>query len=254
MTMSTRLTAPSAALALLVWTTSAFAQALPAAPASGTTSREKAAEYTFTAEAPGMLTVVVRGDASADLALALTDAEGQEISRVDGDVGGNTAAEQLMVQIGQAGAYRITVETFGGTATFKIGSSFVPFPELATPPDPDGSPRRAQVVAANKAIEDSINPQAGDNVDWFVFKAPAAGTVTAVTRGLGDGDLVLEAFANDDFRRPVNRSDQDMQDNAGNESVTASVAAGQSVYFRVSANWRGATEIPYRLTIGFIPD
>jgi hypothetical protein len=252
--MSGHLTAPSAAVAVLVWTTSAFAQALPTAPASGTTSREKVAEYTFKANAPGLLTVVIRGDASSDLALALTDADGQEIGRADGDVGGNTAAEQLMVQIGEAGVYRVTVDTYGDRATFKIGSSFLPFPELAMPPDPDGSPRRAQAVAANKAVEDSLTPQAGDNVDWFLFEAPAAGTVTAVTRGLDDGDLVLEAFANDDFRSSVGRSDQDMQGNAGNESVTASVAAGKSVYFRVAANSRHASAIPYRLTIGFIPD
>jgi hypothetical protein len=229
--------------------------ALPTSVASGSTGREKPTTYTFTAKSPGLLSVVLRGE-SQDLVLVVTDEDGQTLigGESDSDIGGNVSSEQLAIGIGAAGSYRVMVESRGDSTNFKIGSTFLAFPDLAQTPDPDGSPRSARSIPAGKGLDETLNPGTGDAIDWFSFKATESGTVTAVTRGTDKGDLVLEAFDATNFRKASGRSDQDLQGNGSNESVSATVKAGQSVYFRVTTATRSAEAVPYRLTLGFIPE
>jgi len=227
--------------------------ALPSAQAAGVTTADQPAEYRFTAAGAGFLTVVVRGD-GADLVLMLLDRDGQVLVRSDQDVGGDTSAEQIATPVAAAGEYTVVVDTFRDRGTFRIASAFVPFAELATPPDADGAPSTARAVSANEAVEDSINPAGGDAVDWFVFRPAAAGTVTFATRGQGEGDLILEAFADGNFREAAGRSDQDLQDDRANESVTATAPSNEPVYAKVSAFSSSEGAVPYRLVVVFIPD
>jgi hypothetical protein len=192
----------------------------------------------------------------ADLVLLVTDAYGQPLveGRSDEDLGGDSGAEQFAVTVPRAGEYQVRVETFqGGAASFKVGASFLPFPDLELAPDPDGSPGAAiPLVVGQARHEDSIDGPSGDYWDWYVLTAEEAGTLTVATRA-EDGDLVLEAFEEGEFSEALQRSDQDLQGNGGNEALTLVVAAGQQFYFKVASFSEGAT-VHYRLQVGFIPN
>jgi hypothetical protein len=192
----------------------------------------------------------------SDLVLLVTDAHGQTLrdGRSDQDLGGDSGAEQFAVTVPRAGAYRVVVETFGGgEAHFRLGVSWLPYPELELPPDPDGSPDSAvRIRVGQSAHEDSIDAASGDYFDWFVLTTEEAGTLTVTTR-TESGDLVLEAYEGGEFGAPTERSDQDLQEQGGNEALTLVVQAGQEIFFKVSAFSDGDL-IGYRLQVGFIPN
>jgi hypothetical protein len=214
------------------------------------------ATFGFDAESAGVLTIVARSLDETDLVLVVTDAHGQPLpdGRSDQDLSGDSGAEQFAVTLPRAGSYQIRVETFGGGGgSFKVGLSWLSFPALALPADPDGSPGTAHRIRVGQDTRtDVIDPSQGDSWDWFVLTAEKAGTVTVATRA-EDGDLVLEAFSPGEFTEALERSDQDLQGNGGNEAVTLVVEDGEEFFFRVSA-FSGGGAIPYRLQIGFIPN
>jgi hypothetical protein len=220
------------------------------------TSDSKIASLSFNAPAAGVLTVVVRSTDESDLVLVVTDGDGQPLpeARSDRDLGGNSGAEQLAVTVPRAGEYQVRVEPFGsGSARFKIGASWISFPDLEIPPDPNGSPSTATAIReGQEPFDESLDGTAGDYWDWFVFTAERAGTLTVTTRA-EDGDLVLEAFEAGSYTEALERSDQDLQGVSGNEALTLIVTAGQKVYFKVSA-WNEGAQIAYRLQVGFMPD
>ena len=220
------------------------------------TDWEGTAEFSFSAGSAGILTVAARSLNDTDLMLMVTDSDGQPLpdGESDQDLEGNVGAEQFAVTIPRAGEYKVVVETFGGgnPASFHLGVSWLPFPDLEVPADPDGSPGAAKrLTIGQDAHEDTINGAAGDYWDWFVLKADKAGTLTVATRTDG-GDLVLEAFEAGEFTQPLEHSDQDLQGNGGNEAVTLVVDPGRELFFKVSAFSEGVS-ISYRLQVGFIP-
>ena len=223
---------------------------------SGSTSDMNVADFPFRASSAGVLTVAVRSTDETDLILLVTDADGQPLpeGRSDQDMGGDTGAEQFAVTIPRAGEYRVRVERYGdNTATFRLGASWVAFPDLEVPPDPDGSPSSASPIRIGQAvIRESLNGKMGDYWDWYVYSANQSGTLTVATRA-EEGDLVIEAFEEGDYGEPMERSDQDLQEKGGNEALTLIVSRGQRVYFKVSAFDEGA-EIAYRLQVGFMPE
>jgi hypothetical protein len=99
---------------------------------------------------------------------------------------------------------------------------------------------------------DALDGAKGDYWDWFLLKPDKGGTLTLATRA-DEGDLILEAFSPGEFAEALERSDQDLQGNGGNEALTLVVGAGEEFFFKVSAFSVGAS-IPYRLQIGFIPN
>jgi hypothetical protein len=101
-------------------------------------------------------------------------------------------------------------------------------------------------------MQDSLDAQSGDYWDWFVVTVERAGTLTVVTRA-PEGDIALEAYHPGEFQRPVERSDQDLQETGGNEALTLVVAAGEKLYFRVVEIGSGEM-VRYRLQTSFIPD
>ncbi len=222
----------------------------------GSTGWDGPAVYGFQAGSAGVLTIVVRSLNETDLVLLVTDADGQPLpnARSDQDLGGDSGAEQFAVTLPRAGGYQVRVETFGGSsAPFKLGVSWLPFPDLAVPPDPDGSPSSAvRIQIGQDSRDDSIDGSSGDFWDWFVLKAEKGGTLTLATRA-EEGDLILEVFAPGAFSEAMERSDQDLQEMGGNEALTLVVEAGEELYFKVSAFSDGAS-IPYRLQVGFIPN
>jgi hypothetical protein len=245
--------------ALLLNPNPSFAQSpvqlQPGEITEGVLGRDSPAVFSFDANAAGVLTVVARALDETDLVLMVTDGDGQPLpdGRSDQDLGGNSGAEQFAITLPRAGAYRIQVESFGGSGgSFEIGLSWLPYPALALPADPDGSPGTANLISLGQDTRsDLIDPANGDHWDWFVLKADKAGTVTVTTRA-EEGDLILEAFSPGEFGDALERSDQDLQGNGGNEAVTLVVEAGDEFFFRVSA-FSGGETIPYRLQIGFIP-
>ncbi len=223
---------------------------------TSSTSTNKVAQFAFNAPSAGVLTVVIRSIGESDLVLTVSDQDGQPLpeARSDQDLGGDSGAEQLAVTIPRAGTYLVQVEPFGsGDARFNIGASWITFPDLEVPPDPNGSPSNATAIrAGQQPLQESLDGTAGDYWDWFVFTAEQAGTVTVTTRS-DDGDLVLEAYDAGDYGEPVERSDQDLQGTSGNEALTLIVSAGQKVYFKVKA-WNEGAQIAYRLQVGFMQD
>jgi hypothetical protein len=249
---------PCAAVALLSATTSgAAAQELQLGRViSVNTSGDHPADFSFRAEAAGILTVVARSSDSSDIVLVVADGDGQPIrdGRSDQDLGSNAGAEQFPFTIPRAGVYHVRVEPFGsGSATVRVGASWLPYPELEVPPDPDGAPSQARRLGTQQqTIDESVNPAGGDGWDWYAVTAESAGTLTVATRA-EEGDLVLEAFEEGSFDSALERSDDDLQGVSGNEALTLSISAGQTLYFKVSTYSDDVGMVQYRLQVGFIP-
>lgn len=224
-------------------------------PETGKATDAAPAVYQFVAKTAGVLTVAVEG--SGDLALAVTDADGQPLPNgtSDRDLNGAEGTEQLSVTISEAGAYQVRVRVNGGGASaFQIGASWLSFPSFARDPDPDGRATKGQPLQVGQAHEDSLAPAKGDNWDWFIMKTTQAGTLAIVTRAQGDEkpDLVLEVYTGGDFAKPSSRSDRDLQANSANESVTVNVTAGETVHVKVSGAF-SSTAAKYRLSSTLIP-
>ena len=99
-------------------------------------------EFEFRAPSAGVLLVVVRAEEDGDLGIVVTDADGQELpdGRSDQDLGGVSGAEQDAFTIPREGVYFVRIVPItpeGGV--FRIGASWLPFPELERPVDPDGA-------------------------------------------------------------------------------------------------------------------
>jgi hypothetical protein len=229
--------------------------ALPMGQAAQGSTKSEGASYAFKADAAGVLTVAIRGEGEADLVLLVTDEDGQTVQngRSDQDLGGKRGAEQLAVTIPYPGDYIVRVDLSGGDgAKFAIGASWLALPQAARQPDPDGRPRSANALDVGKAVSDTVDAASGDLWDWYAVQIQAPGTLTVLTKA-PEGDLVLEAFHDGNFREPAERSDQDMQEVKGNESISMHVEAGQTIFFRVSSLFSGGP-IPYKITSGLIPD
>jgi len=247
------------ALALLVIVTSgtAWAQtALPlGTPQQGKVTSESPSEYTVVAKTAGLLAVAISGD--GDLAFQVTDEDGQTLPEgtVDRDLNGNNGHEMVSLLLPEPGTYKVRVRAQGGSSTFQIGGSWLAFPAFAVAsPDPDRRPRGAKAIVMGKAHEDALNSESGDGWDWFIMKPAQAGTLAIVTRPLGDGDadLVLEVYTDGDFTKPAGRSDQDLQGNSANESVTINVTAGQQVHVKVAGAF-SRVNTKYRVSSSLIP-
>lgn len=220
----------------------------------GTTSTGAVASYEFNAPSAGVLTVAVRATSETDLVLLVTDTDGQALSdgQSDQDLGGDSGAEQLAITLPRAGKYSVRVRPFSTSlGEFRIGASWLEFPELERPADPDGSPSTASPMAVGEGINDTIDPSAGDHWDWFSIQIGQSGQLRVATRAR-EGDLVLESFNEGEFAEPVERSDQDLQEVAGNEAIVLVVTAGQTLYFKVSAFSSTSEAIAYQLTAGLI--
>ncbi|MGQ0735005.1 MAG: PPC domain-containing protein [Acidobacteriota bacterium] len=242
----------------VAWGSTAWAQPpLPVgAPMSGKATREAPAEYAVTAKTAGVLVVAVQGD--GDLALQVTDSDGQILpdGSVDRDLNGSQGTEMLSIVIPEPGAYKVRIRLQGGSSSsFQISGGLIAFPPFAqASTDPDRRPTQAKPAQIGQAIEDSLNSASGDHWDWFLLKAAQAGTLVVLTRPLGEPevDLVLEVFTDGNFSQPAGRSDQDLQGNSANESVTVNVTAGQAVHVKVSAN-SGNVHAKYRLSSSLVP-
>jgi hypothetical protein len=244
---------------MLVMAVSAAAQApapLPmGAPAQGSVSSDSPSEFAVTAKSAGVLSVAVQG--KGDLSLQLVDEDGQVLPNgsADRDLNGDEGTELLSATVSEPGSYRVRVRLQGGEkSAFTIAGSFLGFPAFQRPGDPDRRPGSAKLVTVGKAYEDGLDPEAGDSWDWFVLKAAEAGTLTVVTRQLGNADapdLVLELYTQGKFTDAQDRSDQDLQSNAASESVTVQVAAGEAVHVRVTGNFTKAAK--YRLSSSLAP-
>ena len=206
-------------------------------PVSGTAAKDAPAMYQFDAKTAGVLTIALQG--TGDLAMLLTDADGQHVpgGTTDQDLFGSTGTEQLMVTITETGRYRLEVrQQDSGPAKFEIGAAWLPFPPFARPPDPDKRPAQALVVEIGRTHEDSLDAGRGDLWDWFAFTPKTGGVLTVILRPVGTDeslDLMLELYTADDLTNAAMKSDQDLQGNMANESATLTVTAGQKVYAKV---------------------
>lgn len=230
---------------------------LPVGPVQATLGPLGASTYTFRAPSAGVLTVVVQG--SDDLSIAVADVDGQPLpdGATDSDLHGKVGDETLSLVLPEPGTYRIAVRALGGDGggTFTIASGFVTMPGFARPADPDGRPSGARDLAIGASHDDVIHPADGDHRNWYRIRVAEAGTLVILTRVADDfeGDLVLEAFNEGDFTDAFSRSDQDLQDNAGRESLTLEVRAGTVILVRVASVFSSGDAQPYRISVGRMP-
>jgi hypothetical protein len=230
---------------------------LPVGPARATLGPSGLTTYTFRAPTAGVLTVVVQG--SDDLSLMVSDVDGQSLpdGSADSDLHGNVGDEMLSLLLPEAGTFRIEVRALGGDAggVFTLASGFVTMPGFARPADPDGRPSAARDLTIGAAQDDVIHPAEGDLRDWYRIRVSEAGTLVILTRVADDfeGDLSLEAFMDGDFAEAISHSDQDLQDNAGRESLTLEVKAGDVIHVRVASVFSSGDAQPYRISVGRMP-
>ena len=218
---------------------------------SARTSAEEPATFQFTADAAGFLTVVVRGDGEADLRIEVTDEIGLALrgGTGDRDINGDLSAEQLTVAIPRPGVYHVYVNTMYGGAALDIGGTWIPYAGVATEPDPDGHPDSAAALVPGTPTEGTVNGVEGDLMDWYAVTSETGGMVTVIVEA-PEGDLALEVFNEGDYRQPLGSSDQDMQGIPGNESLTAPIEAGQTLYFKVFPLFEGEGLITYKIRAG----
>ena len=244
------------ALALAVPAAGQSPTALPmGAPGQATVTDDRPTEFTVAAKTAGVLSVAVQG--TGDLALQLVDDDGQVLpdGSTDRDLTGNEGMELLSTTITEPGTYRLRVRLQGGDKSiFTVAGAFLTFPAFQRPGDPDRRPGNARSIAVGKPLEDSLDAASGDSWDWYVLKAAEEGTLTVVTRQVGNGDtpdLVLELYTGGNFGEAQDRSDQDLQGNSASESVSVQVKAGEAVHVRVSGNF--STAAKYRLSSSLAP-
>lgn len=244
------------ALALTAPTAAQTRRSLPmGTAATATVTVDAPTEFSLPATSAGALSVAVQGD--GDLSIQLLDEDGQVLpdATADRDLSGNEGTELLSTIISQTGDYRVRVRLQGGSkSSFTVVGGFVPFAAFERPADSDRRPGAARVVAVGTAVEDSLDPSKGDVWDWYVLKPTVSGTLTVVTRPVGGGeppDLVLEIYTDGTFDDAKDRSDQDLQENTANESVTVDVKAGDAVHVRVSGHITTAEK--YRLSSSLAP-
>jgi hypothetical protein len=231
-------------------------QALPIGTTEkGKVGSDNVTEYTFVAKTAGVLVAAVQGD--NDLVLAIADSDGQTLpdGTADRDLNGSEGTEMLSILIPEPGAYKVRVRSNGRGGSFQISGAWMSFPAFAhASSDPDRRPSQARQMQIGKPLEDGLNSSDGDDWDWYTTKTTESGTLAIVTRRVGEGqtDLVLEVFIDGDFAQPAHRSDQDLQGNNANESVTVEVKSGQTIHVKVSSPF-GSANTKYRLSSSLVP-
>jgi hypothetical protein len=90
---------------------------------------------------------------------------------------------------------------------------------------------------------------------WYVITAPEDVTVNFTTRSTGenDGDLLIEAYVNEDFGQFLIRSDSDMEGDSAHESVTVDLRAGDILHVKVAAWGFGKSQWSYQLDVSHAP-
>jgi len=90
---------------------------------------------------------------------------------------------------------------------------------------------------------------------WYVYRAPDSGAFSLSTRRSGEssGDLVLEAYLDEDFSHSVARSDSDHGGDRANESIAIGMQAGQTVHVRVSQWGFDRNPLSFHVEADFAP-
>ncbi|HSW30713.1 MAG TPA: hypothetical protein VLH75_14600 [Longimicrobiales bacterium] len=211
-------------------------------------------EYAFSAKEAGFLAVVVRSSGGEDLALKVTDAEGQVLpdGSSDMDMNGSVGAEQLLLAIPSAGEYAVEVRCYDESASFRLSATFLPSALAAVPDDADGRPSGAVELTVGANHDDALDPAAGDRADWYRIRVDRSGVLTVLTRAEGEGDLRLERYIEPEFGEPEDSADEDRDGVMGNESLTLDVEAGDVVIIKVVPSFAGSTAVSYRISSGLI--
>jgi hypothetical protein len=170
----------------------------------------------------------------------------------DRDLTGNERHGTASTTVNLAPALRVRLQG-GEKSTFTIAGAFLTFPAFQRPGIPIAGPATpAASPSASRSKTASIRERRF--VGLMRVQAAEEGTLTVVTRQVGNGDapdLVLEVYTGGNFGDAQDRSDQDLQGNSASESVTVQVKAGEAVHVRVSGNFSNAAK--YRLSSSLAP-
>lgn len=110
----------------------------------------------------------------------------------------------------------------------------------------------ATVLGLEASRQDALD-ESGQH--WYVITAPEDATVTLTSRSTGenDGDLVMEAYLDEDFSEYVIRSDWDLDGDSAHETVTVGLNAGQVLHVKVAQWGFGRDQLSYQLDVTHTP-
>jgi hypothetical protein len=89
-------------------------------------------------------------------------------------------------------------------------------------------------MGIGKIYSGTIRGGIGDRQDWFRVEAARDGVLNVSTR-TRSSDVVLEYYQDGSFGSSIERSDQDLGGDTGNESITVNARDGGVYYFVVTA-------------------
>jgi hypothetical protein len=117
---------------------------------------------------------------------------------------------------------------------------------------PGAGAEAATVLGLEASRQDTLD-ESGQH--WYVITAPEDGTVTLTTRSTGenDGDLVIEAYLDENFGEYVVRSDWDLEGDSAHETVTVGLNSGQVLHAKVAQWGFGRDELSYQLDVSHTP-
>jgi hypothetical protein len=231
-------------------------------PASGSTTSEEPAIYQFEAPAAGVLLVMATSEArGADLAIRVTDDEGQTLAvggTADNDFITSRAKEAAAIPLTGPGKYLVQVVCLSSgeaeQVEFKVVGTFLANPAFARAVDPDGRPSQAKAIELGaEAGQETLGPD--DLWDWFVVRPTSDGTLILKTTA-PEGDFFIEVYTEGRFDEPQDRADNDDDEVYGNEQLEVTVTKGQTIYLRVTLrpDQERTADLPYRVSAGFAPN
>lgn len=223
----------------------------------GSVDESTPSRFSFSPTSTGLLTITV--SSTIDLGIRIMDVDGQLLPDGTGDIdyAGKPGLEFLSVPLSVVEPVTVEVSSVGGEAgAFTITAGFIAEPAFAIPADPDRRPSLALPLTVGESHRDTLDPSSGDRWDWYAITAQEDGSLVFVTRADGEGDpgdVSLELYLGDDLSTPTAQADDDLQEVATNESVTAIVKKGDKVYLKVISLFGSADSFGYRVSVGRIP-
>ncbi|MEM9021361.1 MAG: PPC domain-containing protein [Planctomycetota bacterium] len=218
----------------------------------GVTSENQWANYSFAADAAGLLTVVVRSQVQDnDMAMVVYDADGREIGDCDIDYLGDNGAEHFTVVLPAAGLYRVAVRPLGDGGLFWIGGSWIEYDgiSVALP----ARPSDAQPLTIGNPMVTQLN---GNNPSgaWFSITPEQRGFLIVETVANNGIDLQLDLYEQErGFESYSDASDQDRRGDLSREQISIELQPGKTLFFhaydRSDSNQQATMTVTARIFI-----
>ncbi|MFI4861089.1 MAG: hypothetical protein ACIAXF_10450 [Phycisphaerales bacterium JB063] len=210
-------------------------------------------ELPFVADGPGMLTVAYSG--ATTTSVEIIDVHGRQL---DWDSnrrfeGGASPVRHALIPIGQAGEYTVRLGVLSG-GELVLGGEWIPFPQVEgvrARVIPRPMPENELVLVPDRMLTGEIDQADADQYYlWCRFEATADGQLVVLANA-DRGDITMSSFNLNDYQRPIETVDSDMNGSVANEGIIVDAVAGQTYYVRVEMRSGERCEVEVRS--GWIP-